>query len=87
MWFNMLFENSLAHMKQNKEENLAFLKRMKSLYELASPIVGLWWKSRLDIMIENEKDEHMKAFLVHAREGAKNWWAETYQKEIERLEK
>ncbi len=60
---------------------------MKSLYELASPIGGLWWRSKLDIMIDEEKDEHMKVFLIHAREGAKNGWAETYQNEIDRLEK
>lgn len=70
-----------------ENSDIEFLKRMKSLYKLASPIGGPWWKSKLDIMIDEEKDEHMKAFLVNAREGAKNWWAETYQIEIERLEK
>lgn len=69
------------------DENIEFLKRTKSVYELASPIGGLWWKSKLDIMIENEEDEYIKMFLLCAREGAKKWWAEKYQKEIEKLEK
>jgi hypothetical protein len=69
------------------EENIAFLKRMKSLYELDSIPSDVLWKSRLDIMIENEQEGLVKQFLVSVSEGAKQWWAQKYQEEIEKLEK